>query len=167
MYAFRLTPGIDDGDIVGQATFDILPADDILTVYHKNCIVTSRLFQQIANDLRAGKLKGQPQSHEGATYLPKRSPNNGGIDWRLPCRRVVDLVRGLARPYPGAFSDMGASRVTFQRVQIFDTCIRYADEPGRIVDVFPNGDFIVSGSDGSIYVREWFASNGFVPRKGD
>src|SRR5262245_35849948 len=41
MYAFRLTPGIDDGDIVGQATFDILPADDILTVYHKNCIVTS------------------------------------------------------------------------------------------------------------------------------
>jgi methionyl-tRNA formyltransferase len=167
MYAFRLTPRVDDGDIVALSTFDILPEDDILTIYHKNCVVSSRLFVRIVEDTIAGKLTGRPQPREGATYLPKREPENGGIDWERPCKRIVDLVRALAPPYPGAFSDCGAARVSIHRAQIFDNKIKYPIAPGRIVDVFPNRHFVVSASDGCIYVRDWSSPNGFLPRKGD
>lgn len=166
MYAFRLTPNVDDGDIVGLATFDILPDDDIVTLYHKNCVVSSRLFQDIIEKIESGLLRETPQPGAEATYLPKREPENGGIDWSASCKRVIDLVRALTRPYPGAFSDCERYRVTIQRAQMFDTKIVYDGAPGTIVDVFPNGDFVVAAGDGCIYVREWNASAGFVPRKG-
>lgn len=166
MYAFRLTPAVDDGDIVGLQTFDILPADDVMTLYHKNCVVSSRLFLQVARDVERGQLAMRPQSHEGATYLPKREPQNGGIDWTAPSRRIVDLVRALAPPYPGAFTDYDSIQVNIRRAQIFDTRIAYPVAPGRILEVFPNNDFVVSASDGCIYVREWVANGEFKPRRG-
>lgn len=166
MYAFRLAPGVDDGDIIGLASFDILPQDDIATVYHKNCVVSTRLFLDIVANAKTGIPSGTPQAPEGATYLPKRSPENGGIDWGAPAKRIVDLVRALAPPYPGAFSDIAGERVLFYRAQIFDTRISYAGAPGTIVDVFPNGDFVVAATDGAIYVREWNAAGAFNPRKG-
>lgn len=165
MYTFRLTPGVDDGDIMGFASFDITPQDDIVSVYHKNCAVTTRLFLDVVAKAKAGKLQGSPQLKEGATYLPKREPENGGIDWSAPAHRIADLVRALAPPYPGAFTYTGKTRVYLHRVHVFDRQIAYAGEPGTIVDIFPNGDFVVSARGGGIYVREW-SGNGFVPRKG-
>jgi methionyl-tRNA formyltransferase len=166
IYAFRLTPGVDDGEIVGLTTFDILPHDDILTVYHKNCVVSSRLFLRIAEEALRGTLRSEPQAREGATYLPKRSPENGGIEWSRSAKRIVDLIRALAPPYPSAFSDIGSSRVFIYRAHLFDTRINYDATPGTIVDVFPNNHFVVVAGDAAVYVRDWSASPDFAPRKG-
>lgn len=165
MYAFELNEGVDEGNIVGLETFDILPEDDVLTLYHKNCVVSTRLFLDIASAAAKGEVRGTPQANEGATYLPKRAPENGGISWAQPAKRVVDLVRALAPPYPGAFTDCGDARIFIQRAQLFDTRIAYEGEPGTIVDVFPNGHFVVIASDASVYVREWTVASNFRPQK--
>jgi len=166
MYAFRLTPDVDNGEIVGTASFDILPADDILTVYHKNCVVSSRLLLNVVADAAGGAIKGTPQNESGATYLPKREPENGGIAWTAPARRIVDLVRALAPPYPGAFTEMDGERIAIHRAHVFDNQIAYDCSPGSITDVFPNGDFVVQAGDLPVYVREWSAERGFRPRAG-
>jgi len=165
MYAFRLTPGVDDGDIAGLQSFDILPADDILTLYHKNCVASTRLFIDLIEQAKSGAIETTPQSQEGATYLPKREPDNGGIDWTQSAERIVDLVRALCPPYPGAFTALADERVFIDRAQVFDSSLTYEGEPGTIADVFPNGDFIVLSSTLPVYVRAWRGTR-FSPQRG-
>lgn len=166
MYAFRLTPGVDEGDIFGLTSFDISESDDILTLYHKNCVVSSRLFIAIAEAAGQAGLQVVPQANDGATYLPKREPDNGGVSWDQPAKRIADFVRAIAPPYPGAFSDIGGERVFIRRAQVFDREIRYEGPAGTIVDVFPNGDFVVQARDAAVYVRDWATEGTFLPAKG-
>jgi len=38
------------------------------------------------------------------TYLPKRTPEGGLIDWTMRMDQICNLVRAVTRPYGGAFS---------------------------------------------------------------
>lgn len=159
MYIFRLSALADDGEIYALREFDICPEDDILTLYHKNCVVTSRMLVETLPGLLAGTIKGQPQTDEGTTFLPQRKPENGGVDWTQSAKRVVDLVRAVAPPYPGAFTYFGETQIYIERAQVFDSKILYSADPGEIVEVFPNGDIVVQAGNGAVYVRQMRIDN--------
>lgn len=153
MYLFRLTPEVDDGDILDLVEFRITPHDDVLTLYHKNCVISTRMFLRQLPRILAGESQAVPQSNGEATYLPKRTPEQGGIAWDQPAGRIENLVRAVAPPYPGAFTFLGEKRCRIDRAHVFDPEIVYDDPPGTIVDVFPNGDFVVTTADEPLYVR--------------
>ena len=44
------------------------------------------------------------------SYFGGRRPEDGRIDWSQPARRIHDLVRAVAPPYPGATTHSGARR---------------------------------------------------------
>lgn len=155
MYLFRIGPGVDDGDIVDLREFEITPDDDILTLYHKNCVVSTAMVIANLPAILDGTVAGVPQPAEGATYLPRRDPEDGGIAWTQPARRIADLIRAVASPYPGAFTRYEGATVTIQRAQVFDRTLAFDGRPGEILEVFPNGDFLVNAADAAIYVRSW------------
>src|ERR1041385_9391711 len=49
-------------------------------------------------------LRAQDLSRGG--YFGGRRPEDGRIDWSAPAKRVHDLVRAVAPPYPGAFTEV-------------------------------------------------------------
>jgi methionyl-tRNA formyltransferase len=53
-------------------------------------------------------------------YYGGRTPADGRIDWRLPAQRIHDLVRGTTRPFPGAFSLLGRSRLNVWRTTLLE-----------------------------------------------
>ncbi len=160
MYLFEITPGVDEGEIAEMREFDILETDDVLTLYHKNCIVSSEMFIKnipliVSNEIH---LKSQDKSVK-ATYLPKRKPENGGINWLWDAKKITNFVRALAPPYPGAFTELNSNIIYIYVAHIFDTKLKFNVEPGEIIEIFQNRDFIVMSKDLPIYVRSWECKN--------
>jgi methionyl-tRNA formyltransferase len=153
LYLFRITPEVDAGGIIEITEFDVTPFDDVLTLYHKNCVVSTRMMLKHLPSILKGEVEWIEQSGDEPTYLPKRTPEQGGIYWDATAERISNLIRAVAPPYPGAFTALDGSEVRITTAHVFDTKISYEAAAGTILDVFPNGDFIVMTGDYPLYVR--------------
>jgi methionyl-tRNA formyltransferase len=157
-HLFQYKPGVDDGPVVGVQTFDITPFDTCLTLHYKNLVAMTQLCARFLPDLLRGTATFTPQPHEGATYYPKRSDEDGIIYWTDSTRDVYNLIRAVTRPFPGAFSyldDHPAGKVFIWRAIPFDTRLQWPDaRPGEIVEVFYDGTIVVRTGDGTILVQE-------------
>ncbi len=98
-----LQPGADEGDIVAQRRIPITDDDDCATLYDKVGASEVEMLAEVLPDVAAGALPRRKQDATDATVMPRRRPEDGGIDWALPARRVFNWVRALTHPYPGAF----------------------------------------------------------------
>src|SRR5699024_6299315 len=45
----------------------------------------------------------QPQDLSKASYRAKRTPADGLVDFSLPAKDIVNLIRAVSRPFPGAY----------------------------------------------------------------
>jgi len=117
---FYFDEGMDTGDVVGQRAFEIGDEDDAGTVRRRLADAAVDLLAAHLPGLAAGTAPRVPQPAEGATYGDRRRPEDGVIDWTLDPRSVFNWVRGLTRPYPGAFTFLGGRRVTIWKVRAAD-----------------------------------------------
>lgn len=100
---FYMTPGADDGDIVAQRSFPILFNDDCGTIYKKSAKAGAQMVKEYLPKIAAGAA---PRLHNpSASYpaYPKRTPNDGLIDFNRSALDIYNFVRALTKPYPGAF----------------------------------------------------------------
>lgn len=162
----HLDEGADSGDLVATTKYDINEYDDIRTLYYKLVVAGQRLFESCLTDLVADDLACQDQCGE-ATYYPKRNPEDGAIHWEDPTAVIHRLIRAVARPYPGAFTERGNERIHIWEAQPFSDDFVFDADPGEILQVFTaTGDFVVKTSDGSLLVREWEADS-WDPERGE
>lgn len=106
-----MTPRPDDGDIVGQERFSIAAADTALDLFGKAIPATETLLDDVLPKLMKGTAPRTPQNHDEATYYGGRTPADGEIDWSQLAHVVRNLIRAVTRPYPGAFSHLGARKI--------------------------------------------------------
>jgi methionyl-tRNA formyltransferase len=130
---FYFDEGTDTGDLVGQRPFELTDEDDAATVRQRLMEASVELLDEHLPGLADGTAPRIVQPSEGATYGPRRRPEDGLLDWTASPREVFNWVRGLTRPYPGAFSFLGGREVAIWRV-------RPGDERGRGPGLFLPGD---------------------------
>ena len=114
---FYFDEGTDTGDLVGQRPFDLTDDDDAASVRRRLADASVELLRERLPQLAAGNAPRVPQPANGATYGERRRPEDGAIDWTWEPRRVFNWVRGLTRPYPGAFGSVGGSKVCVWKVR--------------------------------------------------
>lgn len=146
-YLFFYVEKVDAGPLIGTCSYDINPWDSCETLHFKYQLSMSRLLQQNLPKILSGNFVPTPQSHEGATYYPKRTPEDGRIDWNQPVLAVHNLIRGVTHPYPGAFTGLDHKKLTVWRAQPFDTRLTWNAQPGTITEVFYNGKAVVQTRD--------------------
>lgn len=117
---FYFDGGTDTGDLVGQAPFDITDEDDAASVRRRLADASVALLAEHLPGLADGTAPRTPQPRDGATYGPQRRPEDGEIDWTLNPRRLFNWVRGLTRPYPGAFTTLAGRRVNIWKVRLVE-----------------------------------------------
>jgi len=117
---FYFDDGTDTGDIVGQAPFDLTDDDDAATVRNRLADASVALLAGHLPGLAAGTAPRVAQPKGGATYGPRRRPEDGVIDWGQGPRELFNWVRGLTRPYPGAFAFLGGREVRIWKVRPLD-----------------------------------------------
>ena len=107
-YLFFYVSKVNSGPIIGSKRFEINAWDTCETLHFKYQQSMMRLLKDGLPKILCGPFEGTPQSNEGATYYPARTPADGLINWNSPAEDIYNFVRGVTAPYPGhSLSFMG------------------------------------------------------------
>ena len=105
-----LAEGVDAGDIIDQIAIPVTKYDTCASLYQKVAETNKEMILRVLPRILAGEHPGKPQTHNGASSLPGRKPEDGLLNWSLSNQEIYDFVRALTRPYPGAFSWLDRQR---------------------------------------------------------
>lgn len=155
---FLLNHEIDKGAIIGQEEVDILPEDNIGTLYDKLMNIGSGLVIETVERIASGDINPVEQMHIDESTLrpaPKIFKEDGRIDWSRKAEDIHNHVRGLS-PYPAAWSPIFKGGEECGSVKIFTTRIELREmnvAPGT-VDTDGRMELRVAALDGWVYIDE-------------
>ncbi|WP_338861971.1 formyltransferase [Mycetohabitans rhizoxinica] len=150
----EMTAKPDAGAIVAQTPVPILPDDTASQVFDKVTVAAEQTLWRVLPALLAGDAPRLPNDLAAGSYFGGRQPEDGRIDWRLPAQQVYNLVRAVAPPYPGAFTDVGGERfiVAAARLARHGAAVAAKLPPG--LQVCDNALFGVCGDGRALAIRE-------------
>ena len=155
---FLLNHEIDKGAIIEQESIDILPDDNIGSLYDKLMNIGSALVTRTVDKIAEGNYTTVEQMHIDESTLkpaPKIFKEDCRIDWSKGAESIHNLVRGLS-PYPAAWSPLFIDGQECGSMKIFTThteqaCIGVA--PGT-VRTDGKSYVAVAAADGWVYIDE-------------
>lgn len=101
---FRLTTGVDTGDLLGRESTPIGPEETAGDVEARLAVLGAALAERIVRHMRDGAVPvGIPQDNAQATRAPKLTKDHGVIDWARRADQVCCQVRAM-QPWPTAYT---------------------------------------------------------------
>jgi methionyl-tRNA formyltransferase len=108
----------DAGEIVDREAFGIGADEDALSVSKKLAIAAEIVVARAMPKLIAGTAVSTPMDLSRGSYFGRRRPEDGRIDWTQAAQRIHNLVRAVAAPFPGAFTDVNGSRLAVHETRL-------------------------------------------------
>lgn len=155
---FLLNHEIDKGAIIEQESIDILPDDNIGSLYDKLMNIGSALVTRTVDKIAEGNYTTVEQMHIDESTLkpaPKIFKEDCRIDWSKGAESIHNLVRGLS-PYPAAWSPLFIDGQECGSMKIFTTHTEQASigvAPGT-VRTDGKSYVAVTAADGWVYIDE-------------
>jgi len=151
---FFINEGVDSGDILGQQEYVIEDTDYALDVERKINEASRKLFRRVLKQIMNGTIQPWKQDESEATYLLKRSPEDGLIDWDNSIADIHRLIRAVSKPYPGAFGMYdGEHKLTIWHAEIVENR-KYIGMSGQIAEI--TDDYIdVVCKDGLLHITDF------------
>jgi methionyl-tRNA formyltransferase len=101
----------DAGALVDQQSVPILENETALDVSLKVAEAAEQVLRRSLPALVAGHAPAVALDLTRGSYFGRRRPEDGRIDWRCTAQAVHDLVRAVAPPFPGAFTEVNGCRL--------------------------------------------------------
>lgn len=148
---FFMNEGADTGDILDQEEFDISFNEDINDIYLKMTNLALKQIERFYPKLISNSFSKQKQNELGNTWR-KRNKFDGLIDFRMKSEAIINLVRGLTKPFPGAHCVKNGVEYKIWKSELgFNNNINL--EPGKVLSI--NGNIIeIKTGDTSIFLTE-------------
>jgi methionyl-tRNA formyltransferase len=115
----------DAGALVDQQSVSILENDTALDVSIKVAEAAAQVLRRSLPRLLAGTAAATALDLDRGSYFGRRRPEDGRIDWRCTARAVHDLVRAVAPPFPGAFTEVNGCRLAILETRLDALPVRY------------------------------------------
>jgi methionyl-tRNA formyltransferase len=143
-HIFRYNDEPDAGDLLSVPIIPIEPHDDIQTLQQKGRVVFSNEVIRRWQELLSDTVELQPlnSSGEPERFYPKRSEDDGLVDWTLSARQITNWVRAQTHPYPGAFTLLDNRRYSIWRCG--PTGLEHDAVSGTVVESFRDGTCFVA-----------------------
>ena len=145
---FIMNGGADAGDVISQRVVEIHEVDDAASLYARLTVTASEQLVDLTSNLKSLLYSRIPQDHASANVWRKRSARDGEIDWRMSAAAIRNLVRALARPYPGAHCRWSGGEHKVWKVEIVGGAPSNL-EPGQVMAV-DGGSVVVKCGDGAV-----------------
>jgi len=149
-YILEMKAGIDDGDILAKETYSIEMSETSKHIINKVNIIFSNLVPKVIKGyLLSGKnVPKLSQDDSGVCTWTQRFPQDGVIEWdKLTAIEVVNLVRALDDPYPGAFTFYNNKKMFIWSSK--QSSVISNKPPGTIIATSTQG-ILVSTGDGTL-----------------
>ena len=144
----------DAGDIVDQLPVPILPDDTAKQVFDKVTVAAECILCRSLPAILAGTAPRLAMDLAQGSYFGARSPDDGRIDWTRPAAEVYNLIRAVAPPYPGAFTDVAGVRLVVAKARLIPAGQRHEVASGRL-GLHVRGELILAlcGDEGQLRVH--------------
>jgi len=138
--AHEAIPDLDAGNIYKTWMIPISENDYISDVYEKVNICIEKNLNSVILDVVNNKNKGTEQEGQ-STYCCTRLPRDGKINWNDDAKNILNLIRGVSKPFGGAFCDLILDPIKIQKVTIWKAYIEKnpriyeGNIPGRVARI--------------------------------
>ena len=149
----------DAGDIVGQVTVKIGPDETATDVFGKVSQAAVEVIQKVLPDLMQGKVPRQPNELQQGSYFGGRKPSDGQIHWNQSALQIHNLVRAVAPPYPGAFTDHQGQSMIVAKTSLKGPFPSNLNLEATGIQVVDNRVFGICGDRQALEILEWFPAN--------
>ena len=143
----RMVNRADAGNIVAQKSVAIGADDAALALHRKLCAAASDLLAQALPAIRDGKTEERVQDESQATYVGRRTPEDGRLDWERSAQTLHNLVRAVSDPWPGAFGYAGANKFIVWKSRVRHDLA--AAKAGTVLSVAP---LVVACQEGALEI---------------
>jgi methionyl-tRNA formyltransferase len=145
----------DAGDIVGQVAVPIDPDEDATAVFAKVSNAAIEVIQAALPELLQGRVPRTPNALAKGSYFGGRKPEDGRIHWNQSAKQVHDLIRAVAPPYPGAFTDWQGARMVIAKSKLNPLLPSSIDLDQLGIQVVDNRVFGICGNHQAIEIMAW------------
>lgn len=145
----------DAGDIVGQVVVPIDPDEDATAVFAKVSDAAIEVMQATLPELLQGQVPRTPNVLANGSYFGGRKAEDGRIIWNQSAKQVHDLIRAVAPPYPGAFTDWQGARMVIAKSKLNPVLPSSLDLGLPGVQVVDNRVFGICGNRQAIEIIQW------------
>lgn len=152
---FWIDHGTDTGDLLDQQYFHVAPDETAATLYAKHMAALSIMLDRSLPILADGRTPRKQQDEACATWAARRTPAEGRIDWSAPAEKVLRLIRASGRPYPGAFTLAGETRIQIWAASTAPLGDRYCAQPGQVLEISNDIFTVMCGAKTAIAVTDW------------
>lgn len=135
----------DAGAVVARKKVAITHDDTALTLFRKLEEASDAMLAGILPRMNTGVFPKVPLDLSKGSYFGGRKPEDGRISWENPAEEIYNLIRGVTRPYPGAFGFLGEARVIFWQATPVD-----APSPGSGTIVGKGTDILIGTGRGCL-----------------
>jgi len=149
----------DAGDIVGQSAVLIGPNETATDVFGKVSQAAVAVMNQVLPELVQGHIPRKPNNLAQGSYFGGRKPADGEILWHQTAQQVHNLVRAVAPPYPGAFTDWQGQRRIVARTSLDGPFPAQLDLQAPGIQVVDNQVFGVCGDHRAVEILDWFPAD--------
>ena len=146
----------DAGDIVGQSAVTIGPNETATEVFGKVSQAAVTVMNQVLPELVQGRIPRKPNNLAQGSYFGGRKPADGQILWHQTAQQVHNLVRAVAPPYPGAFTDWQGQRMIVASTSLEGPVVGQLDLQTPGIQVVDNQVFGVCGDQRAVAILNWF-----------
>ena len=145
----------DAGDIVGQVAVPIDPDEDATAVFAKVSNAAVQVMQATLPALLDGRVPRSPNVLAKGSYFGGRKPEDGLIQWSQDALQVHNLIRAVAPPYPGAFTDWQGARMVIAKSKLNPVLPSSLDLGRPGIQVVDNRVFGICGNRQAIEIMTW------------
>ncbi|WP_312606047.1 bifunctional UDP-4-amino-4-deoxy-L-arabinose formyltransferase/UDP-glucuronic acid oxidase ArnA [Kosakonia cowanii] len=143
----RMISRADAGAIIAQQAVEIADADDALSLHRKLTESAKHLLEGALPTLKSGTFSETAQDESKASYVGRRTPEDGRLEWEKPAQTLHNLVRAVSDPWPGAFSFVGTHKFI-----VWKSRVRSDVAPARAGTVISVSPLIIACGEGALEV---------------
>jgi UDP-4-amino-4-deoxy-L-arabinose formyltransferase/UDP-glucuronic acid dehydrogenase (UDP-4-keto-hexauronic acid decarboxylating) len=152
---FRYDEKADSQNVFENKMFEINQFDTIRTLQYKQLIYSKIMVKDLIKAYQSGAIRVKTESKDFDTWYEKRGVEDGKIDFKRKTIEIYNLVRGVSKPFPGAFAYINSGKIIIWEAYPFDGIMDFSHySPGEVIDVFDH-NLIVRTIDGSLIINEY------------
>ncbi|HEX8563125.1 MAG TPA: formyltransferase family protein [Flavobacterium sp.] len=129
---FHMDEGMDSGPILVQEPFEIGDDDYAQDVIDHIVESIGTGLDRVLPELKKGIFNTSIQDESKASYLAKRNPEDGLINWDWPAEEIHRLIRAVSRPLPGAYTYAGTTQLRIFKASLSNIS-NHLGIPGRVI----------------------------------
>ncbi|WP_053831028.1 methionyl-tRNA formyltransferase [Paraclostridium bifermentans] len=147
--------GVDTGDIILQEKIKIYEDDYISDLLNKVKNIYPKIVLNAIRALESNNINLIKPDLSKGFYVNKRTEDDGKIDFSKPSKDIINFIKAISKPYPGAFLYHNNKKIIIWRARLdYNISPQYESlDIGTVV--FNNSNLLIKLKDSMLIVTDY------------